>query len=339
MLEKYISKHFNSIYLSLFVPLFSIASLVFFIKIVSLTSIIKMNFSELFSLYLYVLPQILFYTLPIAFFVTYCMALLKISNDYEAIVLFSLGVSPKKILYIILKPAFITSLILLILSLIIIPKTKQIYKSFITYKKKEALLNIKPAEFGQKFGNWLLFIEKEGKKGKSFENVAVYNQKSLEEENFIITKNAKLSAQKEELSLELIEGKGYTFSRNILKELQFEKMVIYDLSGIKGKKYKGIIDYWLELKKNKGRASSFTRFVLISLFPFLSVFFIILIGIKNPRYERSYSYLKILVLMLIFYSFTFTLSKKIYLFAIIIISSLWLFAGFAIYRKKILNRY
>ena len=32
--------------------------------------------------------------------------------------------------------------------------------SFIDYKKSEANFNIKESEFGQKFGDWLIFIEK-----------------------------------------------------------------------------------------------------------------------------------------------------------------------------------
>lgn len=56
-----------------------------------------MNVVELFTLYLYSVPNILFYTLPISFFIALVIALGKLSSEYELIVITSFGLNPTKI--------------------------------------------------------------------------------------------------------------------------------------------------------------------------------------------------------------------------------------------------
>lgn len=337
-LSRYLNSNFSTMFFSLFIPLFSIASLIFFIKVVSITSIIKINYIELLKLYMYVLPQIFFYTIPITFFAAAVITLSKLSYDYEMIVVFSLGIKPFKIAHILGKLSFLASVTLLILSLVVIPQAKQMYKGFIAYKKAQAVFNIKPSEYGQKFGDWLLFIG--AQKGRnSFEDVVLYNQKVMEKENFIIAKKAYIVSDKEGLKFVLKNGKGYTYENGVLNELEFKKMVINDLSVFEGKKYRNIIEYWFESSSDKKRAFDFTIFVTVSLFPMISIFLILAIGIRNPRYEKNLTYLWIILSILIFYILAFTLSKKLPFYAIFIIIPIWIALGYSIYNKKIKPRY
>ncbi|WP_281950671.1 LptF/LptG family permease [Nitrosophilus kaiyonis] len=337
-LNRYINQNFSTMFFSIFFPLFSIASLIFFIKVVSITSIIKVDFLELLELYMYVLPQIFFYTIPVAFFVSAVMTLSKLSYDYEMIVIFSLGIKPFKIAHILGKMAFLASTALLMLSLVIIPQAKQMYKGFIAYKKAEAIFNIKPSEYGQKFGDWLLFIENQ--KGKNrFENIVLYNQKVMNKENFIVAKEAVIKSDKEGLKFILNSGTGYTYENGKLDELHFERMVLNDLSVLEAKQYKNVIEYWFESTSNKTRAFDFTIFVIVSLFPMLSIFLILALGIKNPRYQKNFTYLWIILSISIFYVLAFILSKKIPFIAIFILSILWLFFGYILYKKYVLKRY
>ncbi len=337
-LSRYLNKNFSTIFFSLFIPLFSVASLIFFIKVVSITSIIKVDFLELLNLYLYVLPQIFFYTIPITFFAAAIITLSKLSYDYEMVVLFTLGIKPIKIAHILGKMALLASITLLILSLGIIPQAKQMYKGFIVYKKAEAVFNIKPSEYGQKFGDWLLFLGSGNGKNR-FKNVALYNQKVMNKENFILAKEANIISDNEGLKFILKEGKGYTYEKEKLKEIEFEKMVINDLSVIEGKTYRNIIEYWFESTSNKTRAFDFSIFIIVSLFPMISIFLILAIGIKNPRYEKNYTYLWIILSIVIFYTISFLLSKQLPFYSIAIILPFWFFIGYFIYRKKINQRY
>ncbi|WP_200762312.1 LptF/LptG family permease [Nitrosophilus alvini] len=337
-LENYINRNFSALFFSIFVPLYGIASLVFFIKTVSITSIIKVTFLELLEIYLFVLPQILFYTIPIAFFAGAVMTLVKLSFDYELIVLFSLGVKPSKIARIFAKPALLTTIVLLVLSLGLIPQAKQLYKGFISYKKSQATLNIKASEFGQKFGTWLVFIGKE--KGKnSFEDIVMFNQKAIASENFIIAKKAKIDTSDNMLKFVLSVGKGYTYKEGKLTEIEFDKMIINDLSSFTSDKYKNVAEYWMEAKKNRTRAFDFSIFTVVSVFPLISIFIIMAIGIINPRYEKQNTYMYMIIAMTLFYVIGFILAKSITFYAIGIIPLIWIVTGYLIYIKTVKKRY
>ena len=67
-INRYLLSSFISSFASLFSVLFLIMSIVFFIQIAKITSFIEINSSELFKLYLFMLPRILIFTTPIAFF-------------------------------------------------------------------------------------------------------------------------------------------------------------------------------------------------------------------------------------------------------------------------------
>jgi len=110
LLKKYLLINFSQTFFPIFLTLYSITSIIFLVKIASLTSIIQINFFELLELYLYSVPTILFYTLPISIFVSLSLTLSKLSSEYELIVITSFGLNPIKILKI-----FLPTLIYLVL--------------------------------------------------------------------------------------------------------------------------------------------------------------------------------------------------------------------------------
>ena len=111
-LKRYIIKNFSILFLSIFLPLFAIASVIFMIKLATYTAIIQLTFFEMVKLYLFVLPEILFYTLPITFFISATLTLFRLSNDNEMIVIFALGIEPDFIIKTLLKPAILLCVLL-----------------------------------------------------------------------------------------------------------------------------------------------------------------------------------------------------------------------------------
>ena len=79
------------------------------------------------------------------------------------VVITSYGLNPLNIIKIFLPITTILTIFLLVISLGLIPKTKYLTKTFSEIKKKEANFNIKESEFGQKFGDWLIYINKKMK--------------------------------------------------------------------------------------------------------------------------------------------------------------------------------
>ncbi|PKN14137.1 MAG: permease, partial [Deltaproteobacteria bacterium HGW-Deltaproteobacteria-24] len=156
-LNQYIYSQLSLSFFPIFFGLFFITSIIFLVRIAALTSVITMNVFELFTLYLYSVPNILFYTLPISFFIALVIALGKLSSEYELIVITSFGLNPTKILKIFFPITLILSISLIIVSLGLIPKTKFLTSEMLDFKKREANFNIKSSEYGQKFGEWMIY--------------------------------------------------------------------------------------------------------------------------------------------------------------------------------------
>ncbi len=339
MVKNYILKNFSSIFFSIFFTLFIITSIIFFIQIASMTSVVKVTFLELIWLYLFVLPEILFYTIPITFFASATISLAKLSLDTELIVIFSLGFTPKKVAKIFYSLAFLVSITLLTLSLGLIPLTNQLNKSFIYAKKVNASLNIKATEFGQKFGDWLLFIE--NSVDEKFFNVALYSNKgkfinnSNENENFILTKEAKIENIDGQFSFSLFDGIGFFIESEIINQINFEKMSINDTSQLDAIEHLNILEYWLSSIDDKKRARNLSLYILISLFPLLSIYLILAFGVLNPRYDKNNSYFYVIIATVIYYVLIYNGATKIPFLAILIIPLLWLFLSYLIYKKRV----
>ena len=106
------SRTFRCCSFSIFLPLFAIASVIFMIKLATYTAVIQLSLAEMGKLYLFVLPELLFYTLPISFFVSGALTLYRLSNDNEMVVVFSLGIPPRFIARVLAAPALLLSLLL-----------------------------------------------------------------------------------------------------------------------------------------------------------------------------------------------------------------------------------
>ena len=136
-LKQYLFSQLAITFFPIFLGLFFITSVVFVVKIASLTSIITIDFFELFTLFAYVVPQILFYTMPVSFFLSLVITLAKLASEYELTVITSFGLNPINILKIFAPTTFVLSVALMIISVGLIPKTKFLTTQFLAEKKKE----------------------------------------------------------------------------------------------------------------------------------------------------------------------------------------------------------
>ncbi len=334
-LRSYINRHYFSTFLSFFLPLFGIASLIFFVKIVSVTSIVHITFLELFQLYIFILPQILFFTLSITFFVSAVTAIYKLSYEFELIALFALGISPNAIIKIFFRQALLLSTLLLIFGLVLVPQAKQLYKGFILYKKAQMHLNIKPSEFGHRFGSWYLYIE--SKEGDIMQNVALFNH-DRKKENLILAQKSRVDNNQSGIRLTLLDGTAYGYSDEKLQQMRFSKMQISDSGKVRDFHYVNVISYWEKALRSDKRAFDMTFFIFIALFPLVSIFYIGYLGITNTRYERRNVFLSSLAVTVLYFALAFGLAKPLGFKALALLP-LWMAAGYWLYRKKILARY
>ncbi|TEY02393.1 LptF/LptG family permease [Campylobacter sp. US33a] len=336
---KYLFNQFLSTKLSLFFILFTIISMVFFIQIARITSSIEISFLDLLKLYSFMIPRILIFTLPIAFFIALALSLYRLSKENESIVIFTLGMTPNLIAKFFLKIAFLISTCMLAVALIFIPIAFELQDNFVDYKKTQVNFNYKSGEFGQKFLDWMIFIEKQ--ENDLYKNVVMYYPKKdeLEKERLILATEARLERKDDAMSLKLLSGRAYIFDKNETLYLgEFKDLSINTLIKTPNLNIKSFYEYWLDLNHNDKRAKEFVIYTLISLFPFASTLFALSFGIVTYRYDKGYIYLGIFAVICLYFG-ALSIFYKPPILAVGSIFLLFFISSWLCFKKIIANKY
>lgn len=340
--SKYLFSNFLSTFASLFSTLFLIMSIVFFLQIARITSFIEINFYELLKLYLFMLPRILIFTIPISFFIALGMSLFRLSKENETIVIFTLGYERYKITTFFGTLAIITSILMLCLSLFMMPAAEDLKDNFINYKKSKAKLNIKASEFGQKFSDWLVFIqnEKNDNNTTSYSDIVLYNhpKDKNDQEKIIYAKNGKFVNKNGIFEFDLNKGVAYTIDKKNWHVTEFKNMVIRTGIDDRIKPSKSIKEYWSEMKKSDKRKKDFSIYVLVSLCPIATFLYAISFGIVTYRYEKGIIYLGIFATILSYFTLLMIFAKYP-LYAIPSIFFSFLITSYIYYRIKIVRKF
>ncbi len=337
-MRDYLIRSFSGIFFSIFLPIIAIATLILFIRIAKLTEVTQMSFGEMVTMYGYFLPTILFYTVPITFFAALMLTMVRLSNDFENIVLFSFGISPMRFIRFFTPLTLVMTALLLLLSLALIPITKQLIKSFINYKSVHAIVNIEASKFGQKFGDWLVFLESKDKECNVLHHIVLYNHKNPKEEQVLIADKGGFFNENGVLGLELYEGRAYKVARDKIEQIDFKKMKIYDTTTHKPFTYRNLEEYWRLAAKDRKRLKDLIIFIAVSLFPVATLFFAFAYGILHPRYDRNYSYAAILAVTVLYYGFVSALAKSLPVGAILFIL-LFIPLGWILFYRRVLRRF
>ena len=338
--NKYLLFNFLGTFASLFSTLFLIMSIVFFIQIARITSYIEISFGELFKLYSFMLPRVLLFVVPIAFFVSLAMTLFRLSKENESIVIFTLGGSPNKIARFFLAFSALLSAALLVVAIVMIPIAAQLNANFIDYKKTVAKLNLKPTQFGQKFSDWMVYVgsESEDKNGTMYKNVVMFNPYVEETQRLIIAKNAKITNVAQNVELSLNEGKMYDIRDEIYHQSNFKSMKIRTAQSEEISDVGSIKEYWMEAASSDKRRKDLSTYVLVALFPLASTLFAISLGIVTYRYEKGMVYVGTFGVLFGYFTLIMLFSSKPAL-AIPLIFFVFLLAGVLLYKAKITRRY
>lgn len=335
-LKRHIQKTLLVIFLSIFIPLFAIASVVFLVKLAAYTAVVQLSLAEMLKLFSFMVPELLFFTLPLAFFIAISLALHRLSNDNEMIVFFSLGVKPALILRTFISPALLLSVILLFDFFVLFPHAKILSSNFMANKKSEAKFNLSASEFGHKFGDWLLFIGSEPQKEK-YLDVVLFN-KNTKEEIFVSAKEAQILNIDGLLRLKLSKGEGYAYSPEKFTQIDFGEMYINDKLNSDSNAYKTPAQYWLGDNDGK-RKKMFIFNTLFALFPLFSLFAALSIGIVHARHQKAKIYLFLFITIALYSAIIITLQGRLSYLTIPTVSILWLAGSYMLYRKQIVNKF
>lgn len=336
-LKQYLFNQLAHSFFPIFLGLYFITSIIFLVKIAALTSIITIDVLELFKLYMYVVPTIIFYTAPISFFISLVITLAKLSSEYELIVITSFGLNPMRILKIFFPITLLLSLSLIVISVGLIPKAKYLNERFLEQKKKEANFNIKASEFGQKFGDWLIYIS--SKEDKTYSDVKLFQTKDNKDQ-FILAKSAVLNNDRGELSFKLYDGKSFHIENEEFNQIDYKNMDINDsITEGKTKNFTNSYEYWKEKIEQNRNIDKFTFYILTSLFPVLSLFLVIAFGYYNPRYEKNRAVALCMTSVVIFYIFMEVLTENVFLHSLYIVPIVWLIGTYFIYKRSVKQQY
>ncbi|WP_241201363.1 LptF/LptG family permease, partial [Campylobacter fetus] len=200
-------------------------------------------------------------------------------------------------------------------------------------------LNIKPSEFGQKFGSWMVFIEKQNDNNDSlkYENIVMYDV-SDENERLITSQSGDIKNQNSNLELILKKGKMYDIRDNKWNISSYENMVIRTLIKDNKNEIYSLKEYWLKAFSDDKRAKDLSIYTLIALFPLASVMFALSFGIVTYRYEKRIIYFGIFGVLFAYFAFIMLFARQpIYAIPIIFIVS-FVFSALT-FGKKILMKY
>ena len=337
-LRHYILSHLPILFFSIFLPLFAIASVIFLIKLATYTAVIQLSLLEMGKLYLFVIPELLFYTLPIAFVVGGALALYRLSNDNEMVVVFSLGISPSFVGRVLAVPALFLTLLLFINFIVVIPYIKVISGNFLEKKRAEAKFNLSASEFGHHFGEWMLFINKSDQDSRVFEDVVLFN-KDMKDEILIKSDKAELINKNGVLQLKLSDGESYSYSDKLLKTMLFKTGYINDKMSSDPTIYRDTLDFWTnEIERGKKDRLLITN-TLLSLFPLLSVFLMVALGVVHARHQKRWIYLWLFLSIVGFYAAAIMTQKWLAFHTIWIVALIWFILSYSFYKRLVGSRF
>lgn len=141
--------------------------------------------------------------------------------------LFTLGFSPKILAKFFLKIAALVSALMLIIALVMIPIVFELQDNFVNFKKTQVKFNYKTGEFGQRFLEWMIFIEKQ--ESDRYENIIMYHPKrNIEDkEQLIIAKEATAQRNEDSFAFKLSNGKMYNFENGQTLFIgNFDKLIV-----------------------------------------------------------------------------------------------------------------
>jgi LPS export ABC transporter permease LptF/LPS export ABC transporter permease LptG len=165
-------------------------------------------FKAVVEIFVYLIPAILAFTVPMAVLMGILAGLSRLSADSEITALKTLGISYKRLLRPVLLFSFVGCLVTSYLTLYLAPRSnykwvQSLYQSVLA----KVQLKINPREFNESIPNMVLFIQ-DITQDNNWENIFVYFSDQPEEPRVILAKKGKLNFYPEmkRATLELRDG-------------------------------------------------------------------------------------------------------------------------------------
>ena len=330
--KQYILQLFSKSFLTLFIPFYIIISLTYLLNISRLSSRMSLDAQDFFTFYSYVIPDIIFITLPLTFLAAIINLFSKLSENNEMIALFSLGITPKKIIKSLFPLSFLFTILLLLIAVFVIPYSNQTMKNFKNKKLYESNLKILPNRLSQDFGDHHIYIEKNSH--GNFKNITMFTPKERNNFQILIADNGSvINVPNKPGYLNLNSGSIYQTQNSDFKIIDYQNMKLFNRAKLYSSKVDSFKEYWLKHKKK------FYYYILLSLTPLLLYIFYFSMGIYNPRYQKNFASLYTLLSVIVIYVPSIIARKQESPYVAIAVVILWIVLSFTLYKLRVAKRY
>ena len=339
MLKRYLFMSFAQVFFPFFFVLFFIASVVLLIDIAGRTYVVKMSFLDLGTLFMYLMPSSLFFIIPITFFAALVLGISRLAYEYELMVCFSLGAKPADIVRFFLPIILLATIILFVFSFVMLPLANSASKNFVAQKRADIDVNIKPGEFGQKLGDWLVYVD--SVQNRVYKNLILFSENGFEGDTFIVAEEGRTNNNQGLFELNLTKGSSYFAAPDEIKRVDYEQMSVRQNVSYPQLRGYDLFEYWHDAfdSNTHQKSRKLAQAVLVSLFPLVSIFLIPLFSIANPRFHSNMSYFYVIAAVALYFICMHIISDHFPLTGMVIFPLLWFGVSFGLYKKIITKFY
>lgn len=213
------------------------------------------------EIFVYLVPAILAFTVPMAILMGILGGLSRMSSDSEIVAFKTLGISYKRLLRPVLLFSLVGWLFTSYLALYLAPRSNYKWvQTIATSVLTKVQFRINPREFNELIPNTVLFIQ-DITHAKKWKSIFVYTSENPEEPKIILAKEGKLNFYPEfkRATIELVDGSLHSFPltdpekyrvtsfKELEQEINVEKL-FYSLSQKKRDREKDINELFSEVK-------------------------------------------------------------------------------------------
>jgi lipopolysaccharide export system permease protein len=280
------------------------------------------NLLDVLKLFVFVVPNFLVFTIPMALLLGVLLAFGRLSSDHELTAMKASGIS----LFQLVPPVIAVSLFCYVLAafmaLYALPWGSQSFKNTLyQIARSKAHIEFKPRVFDDTFGGLVFYADGMNPQGNQMEGVLIQDERDKEKSQVILSRKAELLSDpdKEEIILILQDGSIHIkdqsgrFYRKIDFDYYRMRLQIGEFLGgdrrvrmMDSEKSLGELEEEIKQKEACGEDCINEKVVLQEKYaiPFACIVFGIMgvaIGVRPPRAGRSYSLVKSLAVILGYY--------------------------------------
>ena len=181
------------------------------------------NFSVYFKFSLLSLPKIFNKLMLFVFFISVYFTLSKYEENNEILIFWSFGITKKEFINKLIKLSFIYFLISLILSIVVVPKTQDMARSYIRTSNIDYFPSlIKSNHFNDTVSDLTIFVDKKNIDG-SIDNIFIKENFSRNKSKIVTAKKGILSKKRNDFYLILYNGKIINIDEKNTNLIKFDR--------------------------------------------------------------------------------------------------------------------